>query len=86
MIKRLNTRNSLVMLAFGMSTLLTLAGCSQAPPVNPNAANDPAGLGTPQERLKLLQANTQMPEQLKARKMKILQDEINGNPTTPGKH
>jgi len=65
---------------------LVVAGCTQqGPPPAPHAANDPAGLGTPQERLKALEANTTMPAQLKARKMKLLQDEISGTVSSPGR-
>jgi len=65
---------------------IALVGCStgEPPPPPPHADNDPAGLGTPQERLKALQENTSMPPQLKERKIKILQSEIDGTAPGPG--
>ena len=63
----------------------TIAGCHSDLPTG-NPANDPAGLGTPQQRLEALKANTIMDPRLKARKMQIIQDEINGTNTRPGTH
>ncbi len=86
MIKHFRLSKSALAGALGLSLALSLSGCVQSPPANPNPPNDPAGLGTPQERLKALESNTTMPERLKARKMKILQDEISGSSSAPGAH
>lgn len=63
---------------------IAAVGCTQGPPtVNPTPPSDPAGLGTPQERLKILESNTTMSPELKARRMKLLQDQINNSHSAP---
>ncbi len=72
----------------GIAAALAAAGCSQGPPTaNPHPALDPGGMGSPQKRLEELKANTMMDPRLKARKMRIIEDEINGTHTAaPGRH
>jgi hypothetical protein len=82
---RIHYRFSLLLAVSGLAMALLSAGCQSAPPKG-NPANDPAGLGSPQERLEKLKANTAMDPRLKARKMRIIQDEINGTSTPPGPH
>ena len=86
MIISINYYRLLALGAFGLALALSVTGCSQSIPANPNPPNDPAGLGTPQQRLEALKSNNVMDPRLKARKMKILQDEVNGTNTAPGQH
>lgn len=69
-------------------TVFTLTGCGDATPPKSTLDADPSGRSlTPQQRLEALKSNTMMPPQVKERKMRILQDEINGTDTAgPGKH
>jgi len=83
---RLNDRISKALCLLGIICPLLIAGCSQSLPTSTNAPNDPAGMGTPQERMEKLKANTMMDPRLKARKMRILQDQIDGTHTAPGKN
>lgn len=79
-----NPFQSLKLRALGLSLVILAVGCVKGPPtVNPTPADDPAGLGTPQERLKLLESNTTMSDRLKARRIQILKDEINKTNTAP---
>jgi hypothetical protein len=68
----------------GIGAGLVLGGCSQQPQGAPISASDPGGLGSPQERLKMLDANTTMDPRLKAKKRAIIEDEINGTHTAFG--
>ena len=74
--------NGLSFLKFALGSLLAslvLIGCGDPPPAGkPISSTDPGGIGTPQERLKMLEANTQMDPQLKEKKRMIIMDEING--------
>ena len=80
-------RKSLALGACVAAAVWAAAGCSQKPPPSPNPANDPANMGSPQKRLEELKANNMMNPRLKARKMRILEDEINGTHTAaPGQH
>jgi len=69
---------------FGGMGLCLIAGCDQKPAGPPISATDPGGLGTPQERLKMLDANTVMDPRLKDKKRRIIMDEINGTHTAFG--
>jgi hypothetical protein len=77
-------RTLLCLGVFGVAVGLSLMGCSKPPAGPPISATDPGGLGTPQERLKMLDANTTMDPRLKEKKRKILMDEINGTHTAFG--
>lgn len=71
---------------FALIAALVATGCGNATPPKSVLDSDPSGRGmTPQERLEALKSNTLMPPNVKERKMRILQDEINGTHTAgPG--
>lgn len=81
----MNHRIKIAWAVLAITLILGLAGCSKSLPVSQTPSNDPAGLGTPQQRLEALKANTMMDPRLKARKMRILEGEINGTNAAPGK-
>ncbi len=68
----------------GLASCITISGCARTPNGPPISATDPGGLGTPQQRLKMLDANNIMDPRLKEKKRKIIMDEINGTHTAFG--
>ena len=77
-------RGGLCLGILALSAIVSLTGCSKPPAGPPISATDPGGLGTPQERLKMLDANTTMDPRLKEKKRRIILDEINGTHTAFG--
>jgi hypothetical protein len=68
---------------FGVAAGMSLTGCSKPPAGPPISATDPGGIGTPQERLKMLD-NAPMDPRLKEKRRRIIMDEINGTHTAFG--